>query len=259
LLLVSISLPLAWCKLGFFGKQFNYSQVRVTVYFAYPLSDLSWELYHTPMCVPWWETMSFNLRYQVCPFLVFTFSSCRTRHPVRRSPSDVLWWKFQGVARDRVWDRNNCDQRCMSVQWTGIRHNFRVLPDFFRSIMLPPSASSYSLSLLRTVSLWVISTCISVVCFLSFHIFRYRSYWQPRSAQVLTQWLWGLRMQNSFRTSCLAFYKTLISFRGPKSRLAYQSRQNLICVKSIKRGGYKTIGAKTPLILMKNRSALTVG
>ena len=40
---------------------------------------------------------------------------------------------------------------------------------------------------------------------------------------------------------------TYLSFSGPKSRLSHQSRQTLICVKSRKRGGYRTAGSDAPL------------
>jgi len=68
-----------------------------------------------------------------------------------------------------------------------------------------------------------------------------------RSALVSRQWLWGSSCIKCGPSSCLAFYKTYLSFSGPRSRLSHQSHQNVICVKGLKRGGYKTFGSKNPL------------
>jgi len=68
-----------------------------------------------------------------------------------------------------------------------------------------------------------------------------------RSALVSRQWLWRSNRLQCGLFSCLAPYNPYLSFSGPRSRLSHQSRQNIICVKGIKRGGYKTFGAKNPL------------
>ena len=57
----------------------------------------------------------------------------------------------------------------------------------------------------------------------------------------------GLKLTTMRPIFVFGFLQDLSSFSGPRSRLSHQSRQSIICVKGIKRGGYKTFGAKNPL------------
>ena len=80
-----------------------------------------------------------------------------------------------------------------------------------------------------------------------------------RSALVSRQWLWDSRSIKCGLSSSLASYNPYLSFSGPRSRLSHQSRQNVICVKGLKRGGYKIFGSKNHWTQTKSRKGPTDG